>query len=290
MARAGSKRLSALEAWQRANRDALTAACAGQVKPAAVAAVLRILTSRADDCGRVDESIKQLADSTLLSEAQVKRALDVLQNLGVLINLRAARSGGRGGGKGRAPLRLLSFLQAAETDTGDGDGLGITQNGGAVIQEWQRSNRGMAAQLTARPHGITSTDNPLSDADAELAAGTVEGGTDTHKGREINRRDSWQSQVCDAAARSIYETDELAGRTKTVRDPDAVKRTKARAVLPHLIELQGSYARLPEIARGSSDWYELVTVLACLTTGEAPSEQAWEALSPYRLALAAGGG
>jgi hypothetical protein len=75
-----------------------------------------------------------------------------------------------------------------------------------------------------------------------------------------------------------------------VRDPDAVKRTKARAVLPHLIDLQGRYARLPEITRGSSDWHELVTVLACLTTGEAPSEQAWEALRPYRLALAAGDG
>jgi len=88
----------------------------------------------------------------------------------------------------------------------------------------------------------------------------------------------------------MYAHDEVNGRTKSVRDPDAVKRSKADKVLPHLRELQTRYARLHEITPRDSAWPELLTVLACLTAGEAASDQAWEALRPYRLALAAGDG
>jgi hypothetical protein len=294
MARAGATKFAALDAWLRDNGDTLDAACHGLIAPDRAVSILRTITQRATD-GRCDQTLQQLATATRMSLDQVKRALHALTVVGVLLTITPARSGGRGGGKGRAPVRLISFLTVTEASTGDADGLGITQNDRAVNQEWQRSKSGMAAQSVAPPYGSSSTDNPPTDypqaaANAEPAAGDREGGNDAQVGQGQPTCSKWQATVSLAAAERMYAHDDLNGRTKSVRDPEAVKHSKARKVLPHLIDLQTRYPRLNEIAPRDSAWSELLTVLACLTAGEAASDQAWEALRPYRLALAAGDG
>lgn len=289
MARAGASKFAARDAWLRDHGDALDAACSGLIAPDRAVAVLNILTQKATD-GRCDPTLQQIATATRLTVDQVRRALQALTAVGVLQTVTPARSGGRGGGKGRAPVRTFSFLMVSEAATGDADGLGITKNDRAANQEWARSRSGMTAQSAARPYGSSSTDTPQAAANAEPAAGDREGGNDAQIGQGQPTCSRWQAKVCTATAERMYAHDEQNRRTQSVRDPEAVKRSKAGKVLPHLIDLQLGYARLHEIAPRDSAWHELLTVLACLTAGEAASDQAWEALRPYRLALAASDG
>lgn len=287
MARAGASKFAARDAWLRDHGGALDAACSGLIAPDRAVAVLTILTQRAID-GRCDPTVQQIATATRLTVDQVRRALQALTAIGVLQTVTPARSGGRGGGKGRAPVRAISYL--IEAATGDADGLGITQNDRAINQEWARSKSGMTAQSAAHPYGLLPTDNPQAAANAEPAAGDREGGNDAQIGQGQPACSRWQATVCTATAERMYAHDEDNKLTARVRDPEAVKRSKAGKVLPHLIDLQLRYARLNEIAPRDSAWPELLTVLACLTAGEAASDQAWEALRPYRLALAASDG
>ncbi len=287
MARAGASKFAARDAWLRDHGDALDAACGGLIAPDRAVAVLSILTQRATD-GRCDPTVQQLATATRLTVDQVRRALQALTAVGVLQTVTPARSGGRGGGKGRAPVRSISYL--IEAATGDADGLGISQNDRAVNQEWQRNKSGMTAQSAAHPYGLVPTDNPPAAADAEPAAGDREGGNDAHVEQGQPACSRWQATVCTATAERMYAHDEQNGRTRSVRDPEAVRRAKAGKVLRHLIDLQLRYARLHEITPRDDAWPELLTVLACLTADEAASDQAWEALRPYRLALAASDG
>lgn len=291
MARAGASKFAARDAWRRENDDALRAACkVSKVRYPDALNVLNTLTTRAKPDGLVSESVAQLAEATGVGDAQVKRALDALTAVGVLQTVTRGRSSGAGGGKGRPSIRGLSFLTVIEAATGDPEGLGITQNDSALKRERQRTNEGMTAHSGALPHGLSSTETPQAAANAEPAAGDREGGNDAHKGQGQPACSRWQATVCMATAERLYAHDEQNGRTRSVRDPVRVKHGKADKVLPHLIDLQLRYARLHEMTRQDDAWPELLTVLACLTTGEAPSGQAWEALRPYRLALAASDG
>lgn len=289
MARAGASKFAALDAWQRDNRDALTAACkASRVRYSDTVGILRLLTQRAKPDGQVSESVAQLSEATGVGDAQVRRALDALTGIGVLQTLKQGRSGGAGGGKGRPSVRRLSFLTVIEAATGNADGLGITQNERALNQEWARTTEGMSAHSGALPHGNTTTEPPTTparDADAERAAGNRGGVLHTKQGQT---HDAWKRTVEAAVAKRLLDTQ--GGR---IRDPEAWKRTVASTTVRPLVqELQTHYARLHELTPRDDAWHELITVLACQADGkgEAPSDQAWDALRPYRLALAAGDG
>jgi len=85
--------------------------------------------------------------------------------------------------------------------------------------------------------------------------------------------------------------------TTLARDADAEPATGAYGVgvdkhkgHPALVGLQARYPRLDGLTPRDSAWHELVTVLTCLATEEAPSETTWEALRPYKLALVASDG
>ncbi len=288
MARAGATKYAAHDAWRRENDDALRAACKlSKVRMSDCLHVLEILTKRAKPDGRSSESIAQLAQTTDVGESQVKRALDALTAVGVLQTVTRGRSSGAGGGKGRPSVRVLSFLTVIEAATGDPEGLGITQNDRALMRDRPRTNERMTAHLSALPHGLSSTELPTTlarDADAEPATGAYGVGVDTHKGHPA--LSGWEAQVCDAAAEQL-----AAGAGGRVKNRDAWKRTVIRkAVHPALVGLQARYPRLDGLTPRDSAWHELVTVLTCLATEEAPSETTWEALRPYKLALVASDG
>lgn len=288
MARAGATKFAARDAWRRENDDALRAACkVSKVRYPDALNVLNTLTTRAKPDGLVSESVAQLAEATGVGDAQVKRALDALTAVGVLQTVTRGRSSGAGGGKGRPSIRGLSFLTVIEAATGDPEGLGITQNDSALKRERQRTKEGMTAHSGALPHGCNPstelTTTLARDADAEPAAGACGVGANTHKGHPALKR--WEYELCNAVAQRLVMT---AG--SRVKKPDAWKRTVIfQAVYPALLDLQTQYERLHEMTRQDDAWPELVTVLACRAEGkgEAPSGQAWEALQPYRFALAA---
>lgn len=294
MARAGASKFDQRDAWRRDNADALRAACTvSRARYSDALNVLNALTARAKPDGRVSESVAQVVEVTGVTEAQVRRALDALTAVGALETVERGRSSGAGGGKGRPSVRVLLFMTVIEAATGDPEGLGITQNDRALMRDRPRTNEGMSAHLSALPHGLSSTELPTPvarDADAEPAAGNREGGNDAHKGKEQPPCSRWEAMVCTATAERLYAHDERNGRTKSVRDPEAVKRSKANTVLPHLRALQTRYARLDGLTHRDSAWPELLTVLACMTTGESATLTTWEALDPYRLALAASDG
>ena len=112
------QRLTDLENWQRlpANIAQLAAAAAGSIAVDRCAAVLRLLVSKTNKIsGTVDQTYQQISDATQLSADQVKRAVTVLTNIGVLITVTGSRSGGAGGAAGRAPVRRIAFLSAVDT-------------------------------------------------------------------------------------------------------------------------------------------------------------------------------
>lgn len=288
MARAGATKYAAHDAWRRENDDALRAACKlGKVRMSDCLHVLEILTKRAKPDGLSSESVSQLAQATDIGTAQVRRALDALNAVGVLQTVKRGRSSGAGGGRGLPSVRVLSFMAVTEAATGDPEGLGITQNERALMRDRPRTNEGMSAHLSALPHGLSSTELPTTlarDADAEPATGANGVGVDTHKGHPA--LSGWEAQVCNAAAERVAVS--AGGR---VKNRDKWKRTVIHdAVHPALVGLRARYPRLDGLTPRDSAWGELVTVLACLATEEAPSETTWEALSPYKLALAASDG
>jgi len=287
MARPGASKKAARDAWRRKHEADLRAACkASGVRYSDALNLLNLLTDRAKPGGRVSESVAQIAEATGIKLSQVPRALDALKRVGVLVTIRHSRSAGAGGGKGRPPVRQLSFLAVIEAATGDADGLGITQNDRALEQHSPRTNGRMTTHLSAYPHGVTSTDTPTRAANAEPATGANEGETDAPKGQGLT---DWQIMVCQAVAAEMYALDEANGRTARVINPHAVRKGKARLVVPELAELQAQYPRLDEITPSDAAWPELLTVLACNTRGDAndcASPQAWAALDPYRLVRA----
>lgn len=152
-------RLTQLETWAAANREAAEAACAGKVRPADLMAVLRLLVSRTNKAtGVVSESRKQIAEATWLTENIVKLTMPILTALGVIETVVRPRSGGRGGAAGRPAVLRVTFLAAVDNTPAE--------------QEWRGSKPEMAVQpdrnggaadctpprvlTTETPHGFVS--------------------------------------------------------------------------------------------------------------------------------------
>lgn len=282
MPRAGASKFRAHDIWREENADQLRAACKEhKVRYPDAVNLVGVLTRKAKPDGTTDQTYAQLVEATGLNEAQIRRALTMLTKLGVLVTVRPARSGGRNGGKGRAPIRRLSFLTVSPTVEAAAD---QTATSGSVDNpKWLRTKSEMAAHSGAHPYGSSSTETPLRGANAERAAGE-RGGNDAQKHQ--GKPTGWRGQVLDAVAEQLYEHDAARGLTSRVRSPKAVKRGKAGQAAPHLADLENQGYALDQIKPGSETWYDLVTVLACRVTGESPSDQAWENLFPYRRQLA----
>lgn len=280
MARAGASKFHALDVWLEENADQLRAACkAHKVRPTEAVAVLRLLTQKAKP-DTTDQTHAQLVEATWISEAQIKRHLAMLTKLGVLVTVIPARSGGRGGAAGRAPVRRLSFLTVSQTVEDNAD---QTATSAPVDNpKWRRTKSGMAAHLSAPPYGSSSTEPPQRGANAERATGE-RGGDDAQK--DQGKPTGWRRQVLDAVGERMYAYDAERGLTSKVRNPEALKRSKAGQAAPHLKRLENRYA-LEQIKPDSYEWHRLVEVLACLANGAGVSEPLMDNLRPYKRELA----
>ena len=133
------QRLTDLDNWLRLpdNIAQITTAAAGKIAVDRCASVLRLLVSKTNKfSGTVDQTYQQISDATQLSAEQVKRAVTVLTNIGVLITVTGSRSGGAGGAAGRAPVRRIAFLSAVDNSgmavQSEPNGGAVNGNGGAV--------------------------------------------------------------------------------------------------------------------------------------------------------------
>jgi hypothetical protein len=133
------QRLTDLDNWLLLpdNIAQITTAAAGKIAVDRCTAVLRVLVSKTNKIsGTVDQTYQQISDATQLSAEQVKRAVTVLTNIGVLITVTGSRSGGAGGAAGRAPVRRIAFLSAVDISgmavQSEPNGGAVNRNGGAV--------------------------------------------------------------------------------------------------------------------------------------------------------------
>jgi hypothetical protein len=133
------QRLTDLDNWLLLpdNLAQIRTAAAGKIAVDRCTAVLRVLVSKTNKIsGTVDQTYQQISDATQLSAEQVKRAVTVLTNIGVLITVTGSRSGGAGGAAGRAPVRRIAFLSAVDISgmavQSEPNGGAVNRNGGAV--------------------------------------------------------------------------------------------------------------------------------------------------------------
>lgn len=106
--------------------------------PLAVFAVIQKVVERTKRDGTFDLTYSQLGSelASLVSESQLRNIVQSLTRMGVLITVVPARSSGRGGGAGRAPVRRLCFIGVgtgsaeASTDEVTPNGRQDSSNGG----------------------------------------------------------------------------------------------------------------------------------------------------------------
>lgn len=105
-----ARRLTDMETWLTDSRAALGAfARAAGCRLQDAAHVLQVMVRCSTD-GRCDLTTEQLARKTLLSDAQVKRALKALTDAGAVLQVMPGRSAGCNGGRGRGAVRRLTMI------------------------------------------------------------------------------------------------------------------------------------------------------------------------------------
>ncbi len=257
-----SQRLTDLENWQRlpANIAQLAAAAAGSIAVDRCTAVLRLLVSKTNKIsGTVDQTYQQISDATQLSADQVKRAITVLTNIGVLVTITGSRSGGAGGGAGRAPVRRIAFLSPV-------DNLGMAvqskPNGGAV------DRNGGAVSCT--PLRITPTEiNPTH----EKTMGDFE--TD-QTGQGHSQSMSQQSeQVISAVTDLLYSKAIRSGLQLT--NPDGFKRTQRSKALKAFNTAEKRFgAGLRMISTTQYEYRSVLEWCAAVASEENPSKATYQ--------------
>ena len=240
------------------NTAQLAAAASGLIALDRCAAVLRLLVSRTDrTSGTVDQTIPQISAATLQSGDQVKRAIKVLADIGVLVTVTGARSGGAGGAAGRAPVRRVAFLSPV-----DNAGMAVQLNGnGSAV-----NGNGSAADCTPlriiSTHISTHLENDLS-----------ENLTDTQNGAPASS--SWS----DLLLADI--TDQLV-RTQTsskINSPEAFRlsrRALARTGLNKAEQRFGELVRL--ITPGHAEYGSLIDWCAAVASGQEASTATYQIL------------
>ena len=266
------QRLTDLDNWLLLpdNIAQITTAAAGKIAVDRCTAVLRVLVSKTNKIsGTVDQTYQQISDATQLSAEQVKRAVTVLTNIGVLITVTGSRSGGAGGAAGRAPVRRIAFLSAVDIS---GMAVQSEPNGGAV------NRNGSAVSCT--PLRITSTEI-----------------TPTH---EKTRGDFETDQTDQRAAQNLTDqvisavTDRLvlhATRSGLhLTSPDGFKRTQRSKALKAFNKAEQRFGA--GIRTLTPDRYEYITLIEWCTSfasDETPSPATYqliEAATAPRTAVA----
>ena len=210
------QRLTDLENWLRLpdNLAQIRTAAAGKIAVDRCTAVLRVLVSKTNKIsGTVDQTYQQISDTTQLSADQVKRAVTVLTNIGVLITVTSSRSGGAGGAAGRAPVRRIAFLSTVDIS---GMAVQSAPNGGAV-------NRNGGA-VSCTPLRITSTEITPTH---EKTRGDLE--TDQTDQRPAQNLSQQSDQVISAVTDRLVLHATRSGLHLT--SPDGFKRTQRSKAL-----------------------------------------------------------
>jgi len=276
-------KLDRFDAWMNENEAAFDAACAGLIAPDRAAHVLYMLTIKAKPNGTCDPTYEQLAKPSRLSIDKLKNVMKVLTTVGAIETIENARGPGANGGKGRAPVRQISFLKPIEAATGDDEALWISQNRYAVNGEQVRSKPGIGTQSATYPYGSSPTVIPPNSARAANAepAQLIEGGIEAQKEKEqsCGYPAKWESKLLYQAGKAASEQLEVEGKGQT-SEPKI--RAKAKKAEKRLLELKGEYPRLHAIRPGSTTWGQLVDILSHHANDRRAHENAYSYLEPYK--------
>ena len=256
------QRLTDLDNWLLLpdNIAQITTAAAGIIAVDRCASVLRVLVSKTNKIsGTVDQTYQQISDATQLSAEQVKRAVTVLTNIGVLITVTGSRSGGAGGAAGRAPVRRIAFLSTVDIS---GMAVQSAPNGGAV------DRNGGAVSCT--PLRITSTEITPTH---EKTRGDLE--TDQTDQRAAQSMSQQFEQVVSAVADRLYSKAVSSGLHLT--SPDGFKRTQRSKALKAFNRAEQRFGA--GVRKITPDQYEYMTLIEWCTSfanGETPSPATYQ--------------
>jgi hypothetical protein len=276
-------KLDRFDAWMNENEAAFDAACAGLIAPDRAAHVLYMLTIKAKPNGTCDPTYEQLAKPSRLSIDKLKNVMKVLTTVGAIETIEKARGPGANGGKGRAPVRQVSFLKPIEAATGDAEALWISQNRYVVNGEQVRSEPGIGTQSATYPYGSSPTVIPPNSARAANAepAQLIKGGIEAHKreGQCCGYPAKWEDRLLAYAGKRASEQLEVEGNGPTSERKQQAKARKAKA---RLQELGGTYKRLVAIRANTEPWYQLGDILAFYANDRKAPENAYTYLDAYR--------
>ena len=256
------QRLTDLDNWLLLpdNLAQIRTAAAGKIAVDRCTAVLRVLVSKTNKIsGTVDQTYQQISDATQLSAEQVKRAVTVLTNIGVLITVTGSRSGGAGGAAGRAPVRRIAFLSTVDIS---GMAVQSAPNGGAV------DRNGGAVSCT--PLRITSTEITPTH---EKTRGDLE--TDQTDQRAAQSMSQQFEQVVSAVADRLYSKAVSSGLHLT--SPDGFKRTQRSKALKAFNRAEQRFGA--GVRKITPDQYEYMTLIEWCTSfanGETPSPATYQ--------------
>lgn len=291
------RRLTLLEQWLPAHQAEIAAlAREMHVSPSNVASVLRLHTS---SCSRTapyvsNQAASQLAAKGLLTERQVHRCHTVLEQVGAMRTVKHAVSAGRGGGKGLAAVRELTWLsamleQAAQAAQADPSLLPHAQRGAAPEPV---DNAGMYAPETGnvRAHTRTPTGKDLRENSSRSPrySRVTDSSRAAHpQALTPDRLEQLAQQLADR---------QLSERTKrgNVTSPEGLRRTilnsDARPLLLELMStpglartcLQGWALGQPAAVAAET---HLLQYLHCKLAGETPTPYVADALGLLRSQL-----
>lgn len=256
------QRLTDLDNWLLLpdNLAQIRTAAAGKIAVDRCTAVLRVLVSKTNKIsGTVDQTYQQISDATQLSAEQVKRAVTVLTNIGVLITVTGSRSGGAGGAAGRAPVRRIAFLSTVDIS---GMAVQSAPNGGAV------DRNGGAVSCT--PLRITSTEITPTH---EKTRGDFE--TDQTDQRAAQNLSQQSEQVISAVADRLYSKAVSSGLHLT--SPDGFKRTQRSKALKAFNRAEQRFGA--GVRKLTPDQYEYMTLIEWCTSfasDETPSAATYQ--------------
>jgi hypothetical protein len=256
------QRLTDLDNWLLLpdNIAQITTAAAGIIAVDRCASVLRLLVSKTNKIsGTVDQTYQQISDATQLSADQVKRAVTVLTNIGVLITVTGSRSGGAGGAAGRAPVRRIAFLSPVDNlgmaVQSQPNGSAVDRNGGAV---------------SCTPLRIIPTEiNPTH----EKTIGDFE--TDQTDQRAAQSMSQQSEQVISAVADLLYSKAIRSGLQLT--SPDGFKRTQRSKALKAFNRAEQRFgAGLRMISTTQYEYQSVLEWCAAVASDENPSPASYQ--------------
>lgn len=283
----GRKRNAASDE-QRAAGAALYAQLAECAKQAGVkrrdcVSVLNVAARAADTVTlHLNLTVQQFAESCDMSVRMVQRALDALAACDLLVVLK--RGGGpvnrkRGNVTASGSQRWLKFadpyMRAADQPV-DSDETHASDS--ANSRQLAHNSR----QLTGTHFMSSSNHLPAEQvsAEARATAGRVSGGGNTSEARAPS--DLWAEQLARAAAEQWLTSDEQASKVVPRNRQALISKRLPDCKRKLTDELLKWYPQTRHmITPGHELWGDLVTVLACLASGEGVNPVTWKEICTY---------